>query len=69
MADLALPDAPGREVRQRGLSVGAEGGPVIVWEVALLPPLVRFFLGLVLILAITGGSVLLVYWLGKGEEQ
>lgn len=42
---------------------------MIVWEVALLPPLVRFFLGLVLILAITGGSVLLVYWLGKGEEQ
>lgn len=41
----------------------------MVWEVALLPPLVRFFLGFLLIVVITGSSVLLVYWLGKGEEQ
>ncbi len=41
----------------------------MVWEVALLPPLLRFFLGLFLIVVITGSSVLLVYWLGKGEEE
>jgi hypothetical protein len=39
------------------------------WEVALLPPLVRFFLGFFLVLVVTGSSVLLVYWLGKGEEE
>ena len=39
------------------------------WELALLPPLVRFFLGFFLILVITGSSVLLVYFLGKGEEE
>ena len=39
------------------------------WEVALLPPLVRFFLGFFLILVVTGSAVLLVYWLGKGEEE
>ena len=40
------------------------------WEMILvLPPLVRFFLGFFLILVITGGSVLLFYWLGKGEEE
>ena len=39
------------------------------WELALLPPLVRFFLGLFLILVITGSSVLLLYLLGKGEEE
>jgi hypothetical protein len=40
------------------------------WEmIVLLPPLVRFFMGLFLILVLTGGSVLLMYWLGKGEEE
>lgn len=40
------------------------------WEMLLvLPPLVRFFLGLFLILVFTGGSVLVFYWLGKGEEE
>jgi hypothetical protein len=40
------------------------------WEMLLvLPPLVRFFLGLFLILVFTGSSVLLFYWLGKGEEE
>jgi hypothetical protein len=39
------------------------------WELSLLPPLVRFFLGFFLILAITGSSVLLLYFLGKGEEE
>ena len=40
------------------------------WEmIVLLPPLVRFFLGFVLILALTGSAVLLMYWLGKGEEK
>ena len=40
-----------------------------LWGLALLPPLVRFFLGFFLILLITGGSVLLLYFLGKGEEE
>lgn len=35
---------------------------------ALLPPLVRFFLGLVLVIAITGGAVLYMHWVGQGEE-
>jgi hypothetical protein len=40
------------------------------WEMMLvLPPLVRFFMGLFLILVFTGGSVLVFYWLGKGEEE
>jgi hypothetical protein len=40
------------------------------WEMLLvLPPLVRFFLGFFLILVFTGGSVILFYWLGKGEEE
>jgi hypothetical protein len=40
------------------------------WEMLLvLPPLVRFFMGFFLILLFTGGSVLLFYWLGKGEEE
>jgi hypothetical protein len=43
---------------------------MLSWEMILvLPPLVRFFMGFFLILVITGGSVLLFYWLGKGEEE
>ena len=43
---------------------------IFSWEMLLvLPPLVRFFMGLFLILLFTGGSVLLFYWLGKGEEE
>jgi hypothetical protein len=34
-------------------------------ELPLLPPLVRFFLGLFLVLVITGASVLFTYWLMK----
>ncbi len=42
---------------------------VLSWEMLLvLPPLVRFFMGFFLILLFTGCSVLLFYWLGKGEE-
>ena len=42
----------------------------LLWEmIVLLPPLVRFFVGFFLILVFTGGSVLLMYWLGKGEEE
>jgi hypothetical protein len=37
--------------------------------IVLLPPLVRFFMGFFLILVLTGSSVLLMYWLGKGEEE
>jgi hypothetical protein len=40
------------------------------WEmILLLSPLVRFFMGFFLILVFTGSSVLLFYWLGKGEEE
>jgi hypothetical protein len=40
------------------------------WEMmVVLPPLARFFIGLFLILVFTGGSVLVFYWLGKGEEE
>ena len=43
---------------------------MLSWEMILvLPPLVRFFMGFFLILVITGGSVLLFYWLGKREEE
>jgi hypothetical protein len=43
---------------------------MLSWEMILvLPPLVSFFVGLFLILVFTGGSVLLFYWLGKGEEE
>jgi hypothetical protein len=37
--------------------------------IVLLPPLVRFFMGVFLILVLTGSSVLLMHWLGKGEEE
>jgi hypothetical protein len=43
---------------------------MLSWEMILvLPPLVRFFMGFFLILVFTGGSVLVFYWLGKGEEE
>lgn len=35
----------------------------------VLPPLAQFFIGFFLILVITGSSVLLIYWLGLGEEE
>jgi hypothetical protein len=38
-------------------------------EIALLPPLVRFFLGFFLVLFITSGSVLVLYWMAQGEEE
>jgi len=38
-------------------------------EIALLPPLVRFFLGFFGALIIAGGSVLLLYWMAQGEEE
>jgi hypothetical protein len=37
-------------------------------EIALLPPLLRFFLGFFGVLIITGGTVLLLYWMAQGEE-
>lgn len=33
---------------------------------SLAPPLVRFFIGLGLVLFVTGGAVLFTYWLNKG---
>jgi hypothetical protein len=37
--------------------------------VVVLPPLAQFFVGFFLTLVIAGGSVLLIYWLGLGEEE
>lgn len=52
------------------MPLAAEGDALMtVLELALLPPLVRFFLGFVLILIITGGSVLVLYWMSRGEEE
>jgi hypothetical protein len=38
-------------------------------ELALLPPLLRFFLGFFLVLGITGSTVILLYWMARGEEE
>jgi hypothetical protein len=48
---------------------GAEGQPVMEALALLqseLPGLVRFFIGLGLVVFVTGGSVLFTYWLSKG---
>ncbi len=48
----------------------AEGQPVTEAALALLqtetPSLVRFFIGLGLVVFVTGGAVLFTYWLNKG---
>ncbi len=39
---------------------------------ALFPPLMRFFMGLILVVVIAGGSALFIYWiftLYGGEEE
>lgn len=41
----------------------------VLLELSLLPPLVRFFLGVVLILLSAGVSVLLLHWIGEGEDE
>lgn len=45
--------------------------PLLIWEVPLFPPLVRFFVGFLLALAWAGGSLLFIYWIytmyGKDE--
>ena len=38
-------------------------------EVALLPGLARFFIGVALVPIIAGGTVLILHWMGKGEEE
>lgn len=40
----------------------------VLLELGLLPPVLRFFLGVALILLTTGAAVLLLHWIGKGEE-
>jgi hypothetical protein len=44
---------------------------MMVWELALLPPLARFFIGLLLILIVVGSAVLFTYWIFTqyGEEE
>jgi hypothetical protein len=40
---------------------------------ALFPPLVRFFIGLLLVLIVAGGSLLFIYWIftmyGEQKEE
>ncbi len=40
-------------------------------DVVLFPPLLRFFVGLLLVLVVAGGSLLFIYWVstlyGKDE--
>jgi hypothetical protein len=36
--------------------------PLLIWEAHLFPPLVRFFVGLLLVMAWAGGSLLFIYW-------
>lgn len=41
-----------------------DGFPGMTWELALLlPPVMRFFIGLCLVLVMACGSALFVYWL------
>ncbi len=44
----------------------------MIWEqLAFLPPLVRFFAGLLLVFLAAGGSALFIYWIFTmyGEEE
>ena len=40
-------------------------------ELALLPPVARFFVGLLLVLVMAGGSALFIYWISTlyGKEE
>jgi hypothetical protein len=42
-----------------------------MWELALLPPLARFFIGLLLVLIVLGGAVLFTFWIHSqyGKED
>ena len=43
----------------------------LILDLALFPPLVRFFVAFFLILGVAGGSILFVYWISTlyGEEE
>lgn len=43
----------------------------MTWELALLPPVARFFAGILLVLIIAGGSALFIYWISTmyGKEE
>ena len=44
----------------------------MTWELAaLLPPVARFFMGILLVLIIAGGSALFIYWVSTmyGKEE
>ena len=43
----------------------------LILDLALFPPLVRFFVTVFLILAVAGGAMLFVYWISTlyGEEE
>ena len=45
--------------------------PLLIWEVPLFPPLVRFFVGFLLVLVWAGGSLLFIYWIYTmyGEDE
>ncbi len=43
----------------------------MIGELALLPPVARFFVGLLLVLVMAGGSALFIYWISTlyGKEE
>ncbi len=43
----------------------------MIAELALLPPVARFFVGLLLVLVMAGGSALFIYWISTlyGKEE
>lgn len=53
------------------MSQESEPGAVsnLMVELALLPPVLRFLIGLVLIPTSVVGVTLFLYWIGKGEEE
>jgi hypothetical protein len=44
---------------------------MMLWELALLPPIARFFVGLLLVLIVVGTEVLAIYWIYTqyGKEE
>ena len=40
-----------------------------IMDLALLPPVLRFFIGLALIPTVVVGAALFLHWIGKGEEE
>lgn len=41
----------------------------MMWELALFPPLARFFLVFFVVVAGVGGTALFLHWVDKGSEE